>query len=418
MIPLLIPAALGLIGGYLSKEPKKYHLGGNMSKHLAPNGKPSNLTHKQWHLVRTAEFKAWFGDWEQDRKNKFLDENGEPKVFYHFGENKWNKINVKTISKMGDTVSGRMFLAPEKEDVYFTDIQSKIKFEKDNKATTRFIDDVAKKFIRREFFIKGDSKKLSFDNRYKKTLSDKYNYIVQYPESILKSAKSMYKYVYKRNKKFDNYYIIVTNSSNIKLADGTNTTFDENPDIRYAEGGNINRNIPYNIYREFNEYSDKLPEFGYHGTQSNTLINPRPSKDGRYGEGFYLTLDPETAEYFGKFGKGIYGGYTEKYETANVFEFDLRGLNLKYYKSSDDMPYIDFDELNKRNYDGIYLYNEGEIVIFNTNKLNARLIDKDVWKFYKKIGATEDGSPINKNSYSAELSKSALNQYLNKGKTK
>jgi hypothetical protein len=30
MIPILIPAALGLIGGYLSREPKKYHLGGDI----------------------------------------------------------------------------------------------------------------------------------------------------------------------------------------------------------------------------------------------------------------------------------------------------------------------------------------------------------------------------------------------------
>ena len=36
---------------------EKMHLGGDMSKHLAPNGKPSNLTHEQWHLVRTPEFK-------------------------------------------------------------------------------------------------------------------------------------------------------------------------------------------------------------------------------------------------------------------------------------------------------------------------------------------------------------------------
>jgi hypothetical protein len=31
---------------------------------LAPNGRPSNLTPEQWKLVRTPEFKAWFGDWE------------------------------------------------------------------------------------------------------------------------------------------------------------------------------------------------------------------------------------------------------------------------------------------------------------------------------------------------------------------
>ena len=64
---------------------EKMHLGGDMSKHLAPNGKPSNLTHKQWHLVRTPEFKAWFGDWENDPENasKVVDKNGEPLVVYH-----------------------------------------------------------------------------------------------------------------------------------------------------------------------------------------------------------------------------------------------------------------------------------------------------------------------------------------------
>jgi hypothetical protein len=49
-----------------AKIKEKYHLGGDMSKHLAPNGKPSKLTHEQWHLVRTPEFKAWFGFWEEN----------------------------------------------------------------------------------------------------------------------------------------------------------------------------------------------------------------------------------------------------------------------------------------------------------------------------------------------------------------
>lgn len=63
---------------------------------LAPNGKPSNLTPAQHALVRTPEFKAWFGDWEafagveggvwSDTTNsvsKAVDENGEPLVVYH-----------------------------------------------------------------------------------------------------------------------------------------------------------------------------------------------------------------------------------------------------------------------------------------------------------------------------------------------
>jgi len=51
----------------------------------APNGKKSNLTEDQWITVRTRSFKRWFGNWETDKENasKLLDENGEPKVFYH-----------------------------------------------------------------------------------------------------------------------------------------------------------------------------------------------------------------------------------------------------------------------------------------------------------------------------------------------
>lgn len=52
---------------------------------LAPNGRPSNLTPKQYGQVRTPEFKRWFGDWEHDPENasKVVDENGEPLVVYH-----------------------------------------------------------------------------------------------------------------------------------------------------------------------------------------------------------------------------------------------------------------------------------------------------------------------------------------------
>ena len=32
----------------------------------APNGKPTNLTERQWVQVRTPAFKRWFGDWERN----------------------------------------------------------------------------------------------------------------------------------------------------------------------------------------------------------------------------------------------------------------------------------------------------------------------------------------------------------------
>lgn len=51
----------------------------------APNGKKSSLPANLHAMVRTPEFKAWFGDWENDPENssKVVDKNGEPMVVYH-----------------------------------------------------------------------------------------------------------------------------------------------------------------------------------------------------------------------------------------------------------------------------------------------------------------------------------------------
>lgn len=64
---------------------------------LAPNGKPSKLNERQWHQVRSPQFRKWFGDWEKHAKadnpvgslwsddsvSKVVDANGEPLVVHH-----------------------------------------------------------------------------------------------------------------------------------------------------------------------------------------------------------------------------------------------------------------------------------------------------------------------------------------------
>ena len=67
----------------------------------APNGKPTNLTERQWLQVRTPNFKEWFGDWENDPENasKVVDENGEPMVVYHGTDN--GGFDVFSIDKAG-----------------------------------------------------------------------------------------------------------------------------------------------------------------------------------------------------------------------------------------------------------------------------------------------------------------------------
>jgi len=77
---------------------------------LAPNGHKSNLTPEQYKLVRTPEFKEWFGDWENSKANssKVVDSNGEPMVVYHTTSKDFTIFDKKK-SKEG------FFFSPNKE---------------------------------------------------------------------------------------------------------------------------------------------------------------------------------------------------------------------------------------------------------------------------------------------------------------
>ena len=83
---------------------------------LAPNGKPSNLSTNLWQIVRTPQFKAWFGDWENNPNgaSKVVDENGEPMVMIHNTYSKFTKFDTKkSIAK-----SGAIWFANEKAQQY------------------------------------------------------------------------------------------------------------------------------------------------------------------------------------------------------------------------------------------------------------------------------------------------------------
>jgi hypothetical protein len=208
-----------------AKIKNKYHLGGDMSKHLAPNGKPSNLTHEQWHLVRTPEFKAWFGDWENDPENasKVVDDNGEPLVVYHGTNVEFYKFDLKYFGKTDKGWYGKGF--------YFTP----------NKNFT-FAKDAVEQFGGTEITLKVflNIKNVLYGNAYAEQNSN-----------LIGSAKDrekdgvIVKYDYGHEKEGKIAEIIVWNPNQIKLADGTNTTFDaNNDDIRFKTGGEISQMTP------------------------------------------------------------------------------------------------------------------------------------------------------------------------------
>ena len=228
-------------GGVSSSRVPRFHLGGNMSKHLAPNGKPSNLTHEQWHLVRTPEFKKWFGDWENDPENasKVVDQNGEPLVLYHFSTEKFNVFELK-----GN--SDGFFFTPLKKDI--------------------------------EFSFKGNRQSYFLNIKILGVKEDIYHFnwsIPHYENRWIEDAKEnkengivFIKYVpYKSNqiKKQGKKMYVAFEPNQIKLADGSNTTFDaENPDIRYDEGGEVTDDKP-----KGSSYAERVKENLIHmGTES------------------------------------------------------------------------------------------------------------------------------------------------------
>jgi len=235
MIPLILLGAAYLIEKSLQPDTDNYHLGGDMSKHLAPNGKPSKLTHEQWHLVRTPAFKAWFGDWEKspETASKVVDENGEPLVCYHTDnypcDSERHKIKVFDIEQKYEKTK---LITPSGKAFYFSfDIGLALEFSRCNYELAKY----------RLYKIFLNVRNPSNEKEYAFSFEDKINI----NDSIKREKKC--DGVFLHNIFFDSELgdnidyadqIVVFYPNQIKLADGTNTTFDGgNPDIRLKKGG-------------------------------------------------------------------------------------------------------------------------------------------------------------------------------------
>ena len=207
-----------IVKDHLLENPKYYTLlekaGLAKGGLIAPNGNKSNLTAEQYKLVRTPEFKEWFGDWEKDPKNasKVVDDNGEPLVVYHTTNDDFYVFDKKK----------------SKQGFFFSANKERLKAYGKNKLLSVFLN--IKNPSQNEFNTKG------FDG------------VMDFGQSKSRDVSSLYE-------------IIAFQSNQIKLADGTNTTFDLNSnDIRYDKGGSLVKdaksgNTPA---RDLNNYNDVL----------------------------------------------------------------------------------------------------------------------------------------------------------------
>ena len=208
----------------------KYHLGGDMSKHLAPNGKPSNLTHEQYKLVRTPAFKKWFGDWENspETASKVVDEETkEPLVVYHGTNNQFTIFN----RSIETNYRGKFEILVENVDVDSETFKKIQEYNEEKGSMSAFT----------EFWFSNIN--WMPESRY--VMACFLNCKKLYVDENGQGGQGAYNSYYGDGLKITNAdgqngvdYYVVSNSNQIKLADGTNTTFDgSNPDIRYKDGG-------------------------------------------------------------------------------------------------------------------------------------------------------------------------------------
>lgn len=172
---------------------------------LAPNGKPSNLNSVQYNLVRTPEFISWFGDWinNPSEASKVVDENGEPLVVYHG--------TYKEFYVFGE---GQRFKNVEH-------IKNTNYFHKSKKYVEKF-------GFEKPYFLNVKNIEL-----IEQPIMEKFGYFKEvYDQYVLKGVDG----VYTENGE----YATIISANQIKLADGSNTTFDgSNPDIRFKDGGDV-----------------------------------------------------------------------------------------------------------------------------------------------------------------------------------
>jgi hypothetical protein len=203
---------------------------------IAPNGKPSNLTPEQYKLVREPAFKKWFGDWENDpaTASKVVDSNGEPLVVYHATKEKWWDnyfvFNPQYEGKSTNVVRRKF------GSTYFTS-KKKVAETFGNIVIPVFLN-----FKNPIVFDANYTDIIDLDDELEKTKYED-DIIIQntydYRDSNVELDSDMSSDIFITTKIFNA----------IKLADGSNTTFDgNNPDIRFNEGGQLKK-ISAGFYR-------------------------------------------------------------------------------------------------------------------------------------------------------------------------
>jgi tRNA nucleotidyltransferase (CCA-adding enzyme) len=221
-------------------------------------------------IIHSPEFKSWFGDWETAYStagldfthpawkdvSKVVDENGKPLVVYHGTDKQFNIFNIDIVGKSSGAKRTR-------RGVYFTSKKIVAESFINNYKKDKYGFEIKDGFIYSVFLnlktpniIDGGGKNILWFDREIRS--------IEWNEVKFKDNTEKGFIIYNTIDtigdliEYSNIYIVY-NPQQIKLADGSNTTFDgSNPDIRFEDGGEVGKSI-----------DDKLKKLGFVFNNSN-----------------------------------------------------------------------------------------------------------------------------------------------------
>ena len=320
-------------------------------KLLAPNGKVSKLTERQYAHVRTKAFIDWFGDWKNDPENasKVIDDKGEdatfePLVVYHYTDdvnlNEFRPDFDNYFTKEGGT----------KNAFFFT--EDKVEPGSENNFLTS---------RKRRIDVFLNIRDLEEHQGTKEDLHKKgttYRQVVN--ESAKRNPKTggLHFSGFDDNRKENQDIWIIHNPNQVKSAtDNVGTYSRENNDIRYRGvesnsqpwylAEHVLTESEYNdLLWEMNLSEDKFSSFIHNFVKNILLVNPKQK------------LNKENNISF----------IREKLRVGNVVsENDMQKINSFTYRLLGYYPYLPTEEVSRDEYK--------EIITNELNNWEQNLID-------------------------------------------
>lgn len=300
-----------IVGNSLSDEEKKIveTAKANDTYMKAPNGKPTNLSEKQWAQVRTTPFKNWFGDWEKAARIEKLRRSKAVVISGSEYKDKYELNRDSAKEWIKDNLRGEYTIADTEEIVSLTKVGANkvTSHGMSNKAHLQSIAAIPQ-LIRNAIFIE-ERPNEKHNNKY-----DSYKYYIcglkigttDYTVKLTIGVKSGKKY----------YDHALTEIEKGKLLDRINdqadkkgfTTTGDAPLQSYAlsigKDSKLLSILQTNSSKVVDENGE--PMVVYHGSNNEftkfdtaRIGSSTGTSDGR---GFYFTTDKDYANSFGKDG--------------------------------------------------------------------------------------------------------------------